>query len=228
MIQAVITDIEGTTSDIRFVHEVLFPYARQRLAEVVHRRANDSEIAPALQALRTEIGRPDADGDDLLTVLYGFMAEDRKSPALKTLQGIIWRDGYRQGDFFGHVYDDVVPQLTAWRRQGVALGVYSSGSVEAQQLLFGHSDKGDLRWLFSHYFDTRVGAKRQSAAYQAIAAELALPPAAILFLSDIYQELDAACDAGWRTCQLIRDDHCASGSHPQARRFDEITLQEFV
>lgn len=108
------------------------------------------------------------------------------------------------------------------------LGVYSSGSVEAQQLLFGHSVKGNLRWLFSHYFDTRVGAKRQSGAYRAIAAELALPPAAILFLSDIYQELDAARDAGWRTCQLIRDDHCTSRSHPQAHRFDEITLQEFV
>lgn len=89
MIQAVIIDIDGTTSDIRFVHEVLFPYAQQRLAEVVHQRANDSEIVQALQALRAEIGRLDAGGDDLLTVLYGFMAEDRKSPALKILQGII-------------------------------------------------------------------------------------------------------------------------------------------
>lgn len=228
MIQSVITDIEGTTSDIRFVHEVLFPYARERLAEVVQTQASDAEVAQALQGLRAEIGQQDADNAHLLTALYGFMAEDRKSPALKTLQGIIWREGYRRGDFLGHVYDDVMPQLTAWHRQGRVLGVYSSGSVEAQHLLFGHSVKGDLRGLFSHYFDTRVGAKRHCDAYQTIAAELALPPEAILFLSDVYQELDAARAAGWRTCQLIRDENTAGGSHPQARRFDQINLQEFV
>lgn len=180
MIQAVITDIEGTTSDIRFVHEVLFPYARKRLAEVVQTRAGEAEVAKALQAMRAEIGRPDAGGDDLLTALYGFMAEDRKSPALKTLQGIIWREGYRQGDFFGHVYDDVAPQLTAWRRQGLVLGVYSSGSVEAQQLLFGHSVRGIC-------VRCSAATLTPASAPNGTAPPIGLSPAAILFLSDVYQ-----------------------------------------
>ncbi|RLR17301.1 acireductone synthase, partial [Sodalis-like symbiont of Bactericera trigonica] len=122
MIRAVITDIEGTTSNIRFVNEVLFPYALERLAGVVQTRSADAEVAQALQGLRAEIGRYDADNAHLLTALYGFMAEDLKSPALKTLQGIICREGYRQGDFIGHIYDDVMPQLTVWHRQGLVLG----------------------------------------------------------------------------------------------------------
>lgn len=226
MIKAIITDIEGTTSDIRFVHRVLFPYARERLASLLRQRGEEDEVAQALTVLRREIAEPEADIERLTAILYRFMDEDRKSTALKTLQGIIWREGYRQGDFLGHVYGDVAPQLATWQQQGIRLGVYSSGSVEAQQLLFGHSDHGDLRTLFSHYFDTRVGAKRQSAAYHAIAAELGLVPQEILFLSDIYQELDAACAAGWHTCQLIRDD-AVPGDHPQMTRFDQISLQEY-
>ncbi|MEH2922676.1 acireductone synthase [Samsonia erythrinae] len=228
MIKAIVTDIEGTTSDIRFVHHVLFPYARGRLAATVRQHDRDPEIAQALDALRQELGQPDADSDTLIAALNQFMDEDRKSTALKLLQGIIWRSGYHNGDFQGHLYPDVAVQLAVWRQQGLRLYVYSSGSVEAQQLLFGYSNAGDLRPLLSDYFDTRVGAKRESDAYRAIAQAIGLPAGQLLFLSDIRQELDAAQEAGWHTCQLIRDDADSVSRHRQVTRFDQIDLPEYA
>ncbi|KAA3666486.1 acireductone synthase [Pectobacterium carotovorum] len=228
MINAIVTDIEGTTSDIRFVHTVLFPYARERLADTVRQHGSDPEIAQALDALRQELGQPDADSDALITALNQFMDEDRKSTALKQLQGIIWRAGYRNGDFQGHLYPEVASQLAAWQQQGLRLYVYSSGSVEAQQLLFGYSNAGDLRPLFSDYFDTRVGAKRETDSYRTIAQAIGLPAEQLLFLSDIRQELDAAQEAGWHTCQLIRDDADSVSRHRQVARFDQIDLPEYA
>ncbi len=228
MIRAIVTDIEGTTSDIRFVHQVLFPYARERLGEFVRRHFSDAEVAAPLAALREEIAQPDADNEQLIAALYRFMDEDRKSTALKALQGIIWRSGYLNGDFQGHLYPEVAEQLAAWQRQGLKLYVYSSGSVEAQKLLFGYSEAGDLQPLFSGYFDTHVGAKRETASYQNIAQAIALAPTELLFLSDIYQELDAARAAGWHTCQLIRAAADPQSRHPQVNRFDHIDLGEFV
>lgn len=228
MIRAIVTDIEGTTSDIRFVHQVLFPYARERLAGYLRRHDTEPEVARALAALRREIKQPGADTEALIATLFGFMDQDRKSTALKAIQGMIWRDGYLRGDFLGHLYPDVAPQLAEWRRLGLGLHVYSSGSVEAQKLLFGHSEAGDLRPLFSGYFDTRVGAKREAASYRAIARELRLPPGELLFLSDIVQELDAARAAGWRVCQLVRDEPDPQQLYPQVNRFDQIDLQEIA
>ncbi|MFC3394697.1 acireductone synthase [Brenneria rubrifaciens] len=227
VIKAIVTDIEGTTSDIGFVHDVLFPYARERLAHTVRQRGDDREIAQALTLLRQELAAPDADQDALIAALNQFMDEDRKSTALKLLQGIIWRAGYQNGDFRGHLYPEVATQLADWRRQGIRLYVYSSGSVEAQQLLFGYSEAGDLRPLFSDYFDTRVGAKRETASYHAIAHSIGLPVEQLLFLSDIRQELDAAKEAGWHTCQLIRRDADHLSRHPQVTHFDQIDLQEY-
>ncbi|MBN3082602.1 acireductone synthase [Pectobacterium polaris] len=228
MIKAIVTDIEGTTSDIRFVHSVLFPYARERLAYTVRQHGSDPEIAQALNALRQELGQPDADSETLIAALNQFMDEDRKSTALKQLQGIIWRAGYRNGDFQGHLYPEVAAQLAAWQQQGLRLYVYSSGSVEAQQLLFGYSNAGDLRPLFSDYFDTRVGAKRETDSYRTIAQAIGLPAEQLLFLSDIRQELDAAQEAGWHTCQLIRDDADNVSRHRQVARFDQIDLPEYA
>ncbi|MEI7239752.1 MULTISPECIES: acireductone synthase [Pectobacterium] len=228
MINAIVTDIEGTTSDIRFVHSVLFPYARERLADTVRQHGSDPEIAQALDALRQELGQRDADSETLIAALNQFMDEDRKSTALKQLQGIIWRTGYRNGDFQGHLYPEVATQLDAWQQQGLRLYVYSSGSVEAQQLLFGYSNAGDLRPLFSDYFDTRVGAKRETGSYRTIAQAIGLPAEQLLFLSDIRQELDAAQEAGWHTCQLIRDDADNVSRHRQVARFDQIDLPEYA
>ncbi|GAB2934928.1 acireductone synthase [Hafnia psychrotolerans] len=228
MIRAIVTDIEGTTTDIRFVHQVLFPYARERLETFIRTQQGESDVAAALEALRAEIDQPQASVDVLIEKLYAFMDGDVKSTALKVLQGIIWRSGYENGDFRGHLYPDVTPQLKVWHQQNLRLCVYSSGSVDAQKLLFGYSDEGDLTPLFSHYFDTRVGAKRETEPYQNIAGQLLLPGEEILFLSDIRQELDAARLAGWHTCQLIRDDADALSDHPQVNRFDQIALETFL
>ncbi|AIR63417.1 haloacid dehalogenase [Cedecea neteri] len=225
MIRAIVTDIEGTTSDIRFVHNILFPYARERLAGFVREQQN--EIAPILNDLRTEINEPQADIERLIETLFSFMDVDRKSTALKALQGLIWRDGYVNGDFTGHLYDDVLPALKAWKQQGIALYVYSSGSVAAQKLLFGYSDAGNITDLFSGYFDTHVGAKREAQSYRNIAAEIGVAPEELLFLSDIHQELDAAREAGWQTVQLIRGEADDVSRHRQVNRFDHINLESF-
>ena len=201
MIRAIVTDIEGTTSDIRFVHQVLFPYARERLADFVRRHAAESEVAAPLAALRAEIDQPQADLDALIAALYRFMDEDRKSTALKALQGIIWRSGYREGDFRGHLY----PEVAAVGRPaaaGVKLYVYSSGSVEAQKLLFGHSDAGDLQPLFSGYFDTHVGAKRETTSYRNIAQAIGIAPDELLFCPTSAR---AGCGAGRRLAYLPAD-----------------------
>ncbi|NUU65003.1 acireductone synthase [Enterobacteriaceae bacterium BIT-l23] len=223
MIRAIVTDIEGTTSDIRFVHDVLFPMARQRMAEFVSQQQSREPVSSLLDDLRQEINQPEASADQLVATLEDFMAQDRKSTVLKALQGMIWRDGYLNGDFKGHVYEDVPPALMRWQAQGIALGVYSSGSVEAQKLLFGYSSAGDLSPFFSVWFDTHVGAKREADAYRTIAGQLVLAPDEILFLSDIHQELDAAQEAGWHTIQLIRGEQDPLSRHPQVQRFDQIS-----
>ncbi|MBB1200217.1 acireductone synthase [Enterobacteriaceae bacterium 89] len=222
MIRAIVTDIEGTTSDIRFVHNVLFPYARERLADFVTAQQFAEPVKSILDELRTEISRPQANHEELIATLFAFMDEDRKSTALKALQGMIWREGYVNGDFTGHLYPDVLPALEKWKQQGIDLYVYSSGSVAAQKLLFGYSDEGDITPLFSGYFDTHVGAKREVQSYRNIADRIDHNPGQILFLSDIHQELDAAEQAGFRTVQLIRGDSDAASHHHQVSSFDNI------
>jgi enolase-phosphatase E1 len=230
VIKVIITDIEGTTTDIAFVHQVLFPYARARLADAVAEARDHAELAQAIALVRQEIATGmDVDGQELsdaevVRTLQLWMDQDRKSTALKQLQGILWRSGYQRGDFLGHVYPDVSPVLQAWFAQGIRLGVYSSGSVAAQKLLFQHSSAGDLTPLFSSYFDTHVGAKRDVQSYRTIAEQLGEPASTLLFLSDIRQELDAAAAAGWQTCQLIRGDADLTSTHRQVASFDQITL----
>ncbi len=227
MIRAIVTDIEGTTSDIQFVHNVLFPYARQHLDAFVRAHQQDETVRAALEAVRAEAGTPQATLDETLATLRAYIDEDRKSPGLKTLQGLIWRAGYVHGEFTGHLYADVRPALARWQAQGIALYVYSSGSVAAQKLLFGYSDEGDLTSLFSGYFDTAVGAKRETQSYRNIARQLDLAPTEILFLSDIHQELDAAAEAGWHTVQLIRGEADDHSRHRQVADFSQITPESF-
>lgn len=222
MIRAIVTDIEGTTSDIRFVHNILFPYAREHLAAFIQANHAQPKVAAALDTVRAEAQQPDASLAALTDTLLGYMDEDRKSTGLKALQGMIWRDGYVNGSFTGHLYPDVLPALQAWQQQGMALYVYSSGSVAAQKLLFGYSDEGDITGLFSGYFDTHVGAKREVQSYRNIAAALNLAGEELLFLSDIHQELDAAAQAGWQTLQLIRGEADSESRHRQVTHFTQI------
>ncbi len=222
MIKYILTDIEGTTTDIAFVHQILFPYAAQNLAGFV--KAHSDELAVAeciLETQETLLDEKDEDADleEVINVLLTWIREDRKHPALKKLQGMIWREGYETGAFKGQVYPDVVPQLEAWRAQGIRIGIYSSGSVEAQKLLFGCSEYGNLNHLFDNNFDTAVGPKKEANSYENIAAALQLSPEQILFLSDVEAELDASKAAGMQTMQLLREGTQRSEKHPTAASF---------
>jgi enolase-phosphatase E1 len=214
-IRAIVTDIEGTTSAIAFVRETLFPFAAAALDDFLDAQAGD----PAVAAILAEIPGPDR-----RATLRGWMAADSKATPLKALQGLIWRAGFADGRLRGHLWPDVPACLCAWHAAGIALAVYSSGSEEAQRLLFRHSVAGDLEALFAGFFDTRIGAKREPAAYAAIAGALRLPPGGILFLSDIAEELDAARAGGLATCQLVRpaDGTVPCGRHPQAADFPAV------
>jgi enolase-phosphatase E1 len=218
-VAAVVTDIEGTTSPIAFVHRTLFPFAAAALDAFLDAHGAEPDVADAL----AETARL-APGEAPREALRRWMAEDAKVTPLKTLQGLIWRAGFADGRLRGEVYPDVAPALRAWRTAGLRLFVYSSGSVGAQKLLFGHSTQGDLAALFEGFFDTRVGAKREAASYVTIATGLALPGREILFLSDVAEELDAAAASGWLTCQLLRaeDGTLAAGRHPEAQDFREV------
>lgn len=196
-VRAVLTDIEGTTSSIAFVTDTLFPYARARLADYV--AAHAEEVAPLLDAVRAE-----APGDPVAT-LVRWIDEDKKATPLKTLQGLIWAEGYADGTLKGHVYADAADALRRWHAAGIALHVYSSGSVAAQKLIFGHSNAGDLTPLFSGYFDTTTGPKREAGSYRRIAEAIGLPSAAILFLSDNAQEIAAARTAGMQVLHIDRE-----------------------
>ena len=222
MIKAIVTDIEGTTSSLSFVKDVLFPYAREHMAEFVRSHGQDAAVRKLLDAVQAEVGKSLSDAE-CVTQLLRWIDEDKKITPLKALQGMIWEAGYLQGDFTGHVYEDAVRNLRQWREQGIALYVFSSGSVQAQRLIFGYSDFGDLTPLFSGYFDTTIGAKREADAYRKIAAAVAMPPAQILFLSDIKEELDAAQAAGMHTVWLVRDRAIdAEAAHVQVRDFDAV------
>ena len=227
-IRAIVTDIEGTTSAISFVHEVLFPYAARELPGFVRENADTGLIAPLLDDVRAEAGEPAASTERVIEILLGWIAEDRKATSLKTLQGHIWTTGYATGDFTGHVYDDAVRYLRLWHDDGIRLFVYSSGSVGAQKLLFGHSDAGDLLPLFEGYFDTTIGHKKETGSYHNIIEAIGEAAGDILFLSDVAGELDAARQAGMQTCQLVRDDTVAAGDHPAATSFAEVIIDRNV
>ncbi|MGQ0697942.1 MAG: acireductone synthase [Panacagrimonas sp.] len=221
-IRAVVTDIEGTTSSIDFVHQTLFPYAKQRLRGYLRAHAGDTEVQHLIDDVEA-IVHAELSLDGAADVLEQWIAEDRKLTPLKTLQGMIWREGYAAGELKGHVYADTPAALRRWHAQDLKLYVYSSGSVEAQKLIFGHTEDGDLTSLFSGYFDTKVGAKREEASYRAILKQIGLPGADVLFLSDVGEELDAARDAGLQTLQLIRDDKAKPfAAHAQARDFSQV------
>jgi enolase-phosphatase E1 len=225
--RALLTDIEGTTTSIAFVYEVLFPYAAARLERACAQPG--PELAEALARLRDEHGRetaadpPPPFGDGAPYARW-LMDRDRKSTGLKLLQGLIWEEGYARGEIRGHVYPDVPPALAAWRAAGRRLRIFSSGSVKAQQLLFGHTDYGDLTLHFEGFHDTRTGPKQDPAAYLAIAHAFALPPEEILFLSDVVTELDAAAKAGYKTGLLVRPGNKPTepAEHAVYRSFAEI------
>ena len=231
MTTTILTDIEGTTSSIAFVKDVLFPYARTALPGFVQAHGQDPEVRRWLDQVAIEISASACQDAVIVETLQGWIDQDRKHTALKALQGMVWAAGYREGDFVAPLYPDVVPALRHWHATGHALAVYSSGSVPAQKLLFAHTDAGDLTALFAGFFDTEVGGKREPGSYRVIASRLDVAPGEIVFLSDVVAELDAARDAGLRTVLLDRrTDYpqprsgARANGHARVESFAEIVL----
>ncbi|ATR84252.1 acireductone synthase [Pseudomonas sp. FFUP_PS_473] len=225
-IKAILTDIEGTTSAVSFVFDVLFPFAARHLPDFVRTHAAEPAVAAQLQAVRTDSNEPAADVERVIEILLQWIAEDRKATPLKALQGMVWAEGYQAGLLKGHVYPDAVEALKRWHQEGYALYVYSSGSIQAQKLIFGCSEAGDLTPLFSGYFDTTSGGKREAQSYRTIAQAIDLPAEQILFLSDIVEELDAAQQAGMATCGLVRQGGELAG-HSNVVSFALIDVNQF-
>ena len=236
---AILLDIEGTTTPISFVYEVLFPYARANAKRFLERHLSSSEVLDDVsrlcdehaEDLRNELNPPSlqASGsgphvDSLVTYIHWLIDRDRKTAPLKSLQGKIWKDGYETGELRGQIFKDVQPALERWQRQGREVSIFSSGSVLAQKLLFAHTTAGDLTRFIGRYFDTAVGAKAEPLSYRRIAVDLRQLPSQILFISDVIGELDAASGAGMRTLLSVRP-----GNHPQMesghtviRTFDQV------
>ena len=211
-ISAIVTDIEGTTSSIAFVKDVLFPYAERAIPDFVRANQHETEIAPLIKQACAEAGLPEVNIEAVIRVLLQWIKEDRKSTPLKAIQGHVWRRGYKAGHFQAHLYKDAYDMLKKWYAQGLPLYVYSSGSIQAQKLFFQHTERGNIAHWFNGHFDTTTGAKTDVHSYRKIAHVVGKPAAEILFLSDIAAELDAAEQAGIQTCWIIRHGQQNTGS----------------
>jgi enolase-phosphatase E1 len=206
-VEYILTDIEGTTTSVSFVYDVLFPYFREHIWDLKNMTGIlevENAFAETKAIVLKEEGNELQSTDEIIQKLNSWCEEDRKITPLKTLQGLLWKIGYERGVLKGHVYDDVPIALDKWNRMSLKIGVFSSGSIEAQKLIFGYSIKGDLTPYFANFFDTRTGMKRDVDTYIKIANILNVDSAKILFLSDIVQELEAAEKAGFQTLQLVR------------------------
>ncbi len=222
-VDAVVLDIEGTTTSIEFVTDVLYPYARERLPNFVRHHRDEPEVEAILNEAR-EVGGVWND-EAVVVRMCQWIERDQKMIPLKTMQGLIWEEGYRSGELVTHLYPDVAPVLRNWQARGVRLYIYSSGSVHAQQLIYGHTIAGDLTPLLFGYFDTRTGHKREAGSYRRIAEAIGAPPRRILFLSNVREELDAARQAGWQTIWLVREGLPGlAAAHRRVTRFDQISL----
>ena len=224
MINAIITDIEGTTSSIAFVKDVLFPYAVKQFPAFLDVHWDEAAVQKQIQAAETEAGEALGTPAQASDLFCRWIEEDRKATPLKALQGMIWKAGYENGDYTAHMYPDTAPALKKWHDSGLALYVYSSGSIAAQKLFFGYSDAGDLTGLLSGYFDTTTGPKQSADSYRKIQQAIGHPANTLLFLSDIEAELDAAAKAGLHTCLLDREQAGLQSRHPVVSDFNHINL----
>ena len=218
-VRAILLDIEGTITPIAFVHEVLFSYARDHAKEFLASEVDEEDIARLREEHAADVSKGEQPPAELAAYVEWLIARDRKSTGLKSLQGKIWRQGYLDGSLKSQVYADVAPAFARWRARGLSINIFSSGSVLAQQLLFAHTDAGDLTKFIDQYFDTNVGKKGEAASYRRIAERLSLRAEEILFISDVVAELDAANEAGMETLLSIRP-----GNPPQeaAERYRAI------
>jgi len=237
-VSTILLDIEGTTTPIDFVYQVLFPYARARVSDFLARHLDDDEeVRAAVSDLIDErakdesqprnpphtAGRPgESQLDAVVAYAQSLMDQDRKLTSLKMIQGKVWEAGYLSGELKGQVFPDVAPNLRRWHDQGRTICIYSSGSVLAQKLLFANTEEGDLTEFIHDFFDTRVGRKTETAGYLKIAESLPRLPPEILFISDVVAELDAAAGAGFQTLLCVRP-----GNHPQPGPTVHATIRSF-
>jgi enolase-phosphatase E1 len=236
-LRGILLDIEGTTSPIDFVYEVLFPYARLHLEEYLKRKAGSKELELDLSQLREEHVKdlaealappdwidasPDAQLQSVLRYVFWLMDRDRKSPGLKSLQGKIWQEGYLKGELKSQVFPDVPPALKDWKEKNLDLRIFSSGSVLAQRLLFANTQAGDLSGFLNGYFDTNIGPKTSAESYRRIAAEFHLAASQVLFVSDVIKELDAASSLGMKTLLSVRP-----GNPPQPKGHAHGVISSF-
>lgn len=233
-IRAVLLDIEGTTSSISYVHDVMFPYVREHLQTYLQTNWGTESLQATLELLAVDAQHPSAAAwlgsgtreqqqRKVSTQVFAWMDQDLKATGLKQLQGQIWQAGFESGKLVSHVWPDVPSALKLWRSNGIDLRIYSSGSIAAQKLFFGHTESGDLLPLFSGHYDTTIGGKKSAASYQAIATDWARTPEEILFVSDIVEELQAAAAAGLRVLLSIRP-----GNTPQPTEFPSLQVHNFA
>ncbi|MEZ6112917.1 MAG: acireductone synthase [Pirellulaceae bacterium] len=247
--RGILLDIEGTTSSVSFVYDVMFPFVRRELEPYLETHWGESDLAAACDQIARDAGHDSLDAwateasgaaDDVepaaaqrklvASEVARLMDGDVKATGLKQLQGLIWRDGFESGELLAHVYDDVPPALERWRLAGITMRIYSSGSVQAQKLFFGHTTAGNLLHYFSGHDDTTTGGKKEAASYRRITADYDMPAEELLFLSDVPAELDAAREAGLHTALVVRSpdaaelSRSAANGHPVIRSFDEINV----
>jgi len=218
-------DIEGTVADVRFVYDVMFPFVRAQLEPFLSRYQSSPAVQQAIATLESDAGQPI---EDVVAHVHRLMDADSKTTGLKALQGLIWESGFHSGSLRAEIFPDVLPALRNWKRDGVDLKIYSSGSILAQKLFFGHTTQGDLNPLFSQHFDTTIGSKREASSYTRIAETIQIPPADILFLTDVVPEVDAATAAGLQVITCIRPNNAPlpeGYARPTIKSFDEIDLR---
>ena len=236
--RGILLDIEGTTSSVSFVYDVMFPLVREQLDEFLSRHFGDAAVADACDQIAVDAGHEslaawrENTGADTEAAGAGLIAEevrrlmdgDVKATGLKQLQGLIWKHSFESGKLQAHVYPDVAPALRRWREAGIDLRIYSSGSVQAQKLFFKHTIEGNLLELFSGHYDTTTGGKKEIDSYAAIASHWGLPPSELLFASDVVAELDAASNAGLQTVLCLRPGNAPVDphDHPAIESFDQL------
>ena len=227
--QAVLLDIEGTVAPVTFVYDVMFPYIRENVASFLESSWTDDSVQQAVALVGKDVGQEDVadwlgsgsvdeQRQIVVAAVNQLMDNDAKVTGLKQLQGMIWKDGFDSGQLVAQLFPDVPPKLNEWKADGLELYIYSSGSIGAQKLFFGHTTAGDLLDLFLGYFDTTSGNKKESDSYRTIAEQIGKPPHEICFISDVVAELDAAEAAGMQTI-LRADETSAASSHTVVTTF---------
>lgn len=216
-LQTILLDIEGTCSPVSYVYDVLFAYARQHVADFLARNMQAPSIVSAINLMAIDAGYENEHQwfkdhsshppiDIVLTEFTRLMDGDVKATGLKQLQGLIWSEGYQSGKLQSDVYDDVPEAMAQWKGEGLDIRIYSSGSAGAQKVFFANTKFGDLTPLLNGFYDTTFGGKRESTSYKRIASDIGVAASAIIFLSDVPAELDAALAVGVQTCLVVRPD----------------------